>query len=155
MTATPIVGTAAASRRFTEHSLGVDYSSRSGDWKMNTPSTTPSTPTASRRQPDGSDRAQAQVFAAMLTAEIETVSALVDEAEQFSHNARRVGQGKARLWHEEEARSQRRMLYELHRQLDALTRRFPDLPGWINGTDRNDSVLTVDRTPSQSGSLRS
>jgi hypothetical protein len=30
-------------------------------------------------------------------------------------------------WHNEEARSQRKVLYELHRQLDALNRRFLDL----------------------------
>lgn len=65
----------------------------------------------------------------MLTAEIETVSALVDDAEQLARKAGRVGQGSARLWHNEEARSQRKLLYELHRQLDALHTRFPDVSG--------------------------
>ncbi|WP_338888734.1 hypothetical protein [Rhodococcus sovatensis] len=96
---------------------------------MNASSTKPTSSTASRRGPDSSDRAQAQIFAAMLTAEIDAVSALVDEAELLAHKARRVGQGTARLWHNEEARSQRKMLYELHRQLDALHTRFPDVAG--------------------------
>ena len=81
------------------------------------------------REPATSDCAQARVFAAMLTAEIDAVSALVDDAEQLARTAGRVGQGTARLWHNEEARTQRRTLYELHRQLDALHRRFPDVSG--------------------------
>lgn len=75
-----------------------------------------------------SDHAQAQVFIRMLTAEIETVSARVDVAEQLARTAARVGQGTVRLWHDEEARTQRKILYELHRQLDALLRRFPGAP---------------------------
>lgn len=62
----------------------------------------------------------------MLAAEIDAVSARVDEAEQLARRAGRVGQGTARLWHNDEARSQRKVLYELHRQLDALRTRFPD-----------------------------
>jgi len=65
----------------------------------------------------------------MLTVEIDAVSALVDEAEQLAHKAGRIGQGTARLWHNEEARSQRKVLYELHRQLDALHARFPGISG--------------------------
>lgn len=65
----------------------------------------------------------------MLTAEIETVSVLVDDAEHLARKAGRVGHGAARLWHNEEARSKRMLLYELHRQLDALRARFPDVSG--------------------------
>jgi X-X-X-Leu-X-X-Gly heptad repeat protein len=115
----------STSVQFTAHSPGTDARSRSGDRKVNASSAAKSTAVASRRDPDSSDRAQAQVFAAMLTSEIETVSALVDGAEQLARKAGRVGDGTARLWHEEQARSQRKLLYELHRQLDALTRRFP------------------------------
>ncbi|MDI9896493.1 hypothetical protein QM797_17345 [Rhodococcus sp. IEGM 1381] len=129
MTTTSAVDTATGSAQFITHSPGTGHSARSGDRKMNAPSTKPTSPTASRRQPDSSDRAQAQVFAAMLTVEIDAVSALVDEAEQLAHKARQIGQGTARLWHNEEARSQRKMLYELHRQLDALHARFPDGSG--------------------------
>lgn len=129
MTATRAVQTATATAQFIAHSPGTGHSSRFGDRKMNAPSTTPSPPTASRSELDSSDHAQAQVFAAMLTAEIETVSALVDDAEQLARRAGRVGQNAARLWHNEEARSQRKLLYELHRQLDALQTRFPDVSG--------------------------
>ena len=51
------------------------------------------------------------------------------DAEQLARKAGRVGQNAARLWHNEEARSQRKLLYELHRQLDALQTRFPDVSG--------------------------
>lgn len=122
MTAAHVSSTSA---QFTAHSPSADARSRSGDRKVNAPSAAKPTAIASRRDPDASDHAQAQVFAAMLTSEIETVSALVDGAEQLARKAGRVGDGTARLWHEEEARSQRKLLYELHRQLDALTRRFP------------------------------
>ena len=128
MTATRAVQTATASAQFIAHSPGTGHSSRSGDRKVNVQSMKPTSAT-SRRGPDGSDHAQAQVFAAMLTAEIETVSALVDDAEQLARKAGRVGQSAARLWHNEEARSQRKLLYELHRQLDALHTRFPDVSG--------------------------
>ncbi|WP_415977502.1 hypothetical protein [Rhodococcus sp. 077-4] len=76
--------------------------------------------------PDPYDHAQAKVFAAMLTAEIDTISTRVDRAEQFALKAIRVGQDTARISHDDEARAQRRVLYELHRQLDALRGRFPD-----------------------------
>lgn len=111
------------------HSSGTGHSPRSGDRKMNAPGGKPTSLTASGTVPDSSDHAQAQVFAAMLAAEIDTVSALVDEAEHLAHRAGQVGQGTARLWHNEEARSQRKILYELHRQLDALHARFPYVPG--------------------------
>lgn len=129
MTTTSAVGTATGSAQFIAHSPGAGHSVGFGDRKMNAPSTKPTSPAASRRQPDSSDHAQAQVFAAMLTVEIDAVSALVDDAEQLAHTAGRIGQGTARLWHNEEARSQRKMLYELHRQLDALHTRFPDMSG--------------------------
>ena len=128
MTGTRAAATATRSAQFITHSPGTGHSPRSGDRKMNVPSAKPSS-TASRRAPDSSDHAQAQVFAAMLTAEIEAVSALVDEAEQLAHKAGRIGQGTARLWHNEEARSQRKLLYALHRQLDALHTRFTDVSG--------------------------
>lgn len=128
MTATRAVETVATSAQFITHSRETGHSSSSGYRKMNAPNATPTSPT-SRKGSDSSDHAQAQVFAAMLTAEIETVSALVDDAEQLARKAGRVGQGAARLWHNEEARSQRKLLYELHRQLDAIHTRFPDVPG--------------------------
>ena len=128
MTSTREAATARESAQFITHSPGAEHSPRSGGQKMNAPSTKPSS-TTSRRGPDSSDRAQAQIFAAMLTVEINAVSALVDEAEQLAHNAGRIGQGTARLWHNEEARSQRKLLYALHRQLDALHTRFTDVSG--------------------------
>lgn len=129
MTSTRAAGTATGSTQFITHSPGARHSPRPGDRKMNAHGGKPTSTTAFGRGPDTSDRAQAQVFAAMLTVEIDAVSALVDEAEQLAHQARRIGQGTARLWHSEEARSQRKVLYELHRQLDALHARFPDIPG--------------------------
>ncbi|MBX5332821.1 hypothetical protein HQO90_17650 [Rhodococcus fascians] len=128
MTATRTVTTATASERFITYLPETGHSAHSGDRKMNAPSTKPTSQTFPAG-PDCSDHAQAQVFAAMLTAEIETVSALVDDAEQLARKAGRVGQGSARLWHKEEGRSQRKLLYELHRQLGALRTRFPDVCG--------------------------
>lgn len=128
MTAMRAVQTAAASEQFIAHSPGTGRPSRSGDRKVNMQSMKPTSAT-SRREPDSSDHAQAQVFAAILTTEIETVSALVDDAEQLARKAGRVGQNAARLWHNEEARSQRKLLYELHRQFDAVHTRFPDVSG--------------------------
>ena len=114
-----------ASGRFITHSSETGRSPRSDDRKVNAPSPEPTL----RRGSDSSDLAQAQVFAAMLTAEFETVSVLVDNAEHLARKAGRVGHGAARLWHNEEARSKRKLLYELHRQLDALRKRFPDVSG--------------------------
>ena len=125
MTTMRAVETVAASGQFITHSPETGRWSRSDDRKANAPSTTP----AVRRGSDSSDQAQAQFFAAMLTVEIETVSVLVDDAEHLARKAGRVGHGAARLWHNEEARSKRKLLYELHRQLDALRRRFPDVSG--------------------------
>ncbi|MEV8237536.1 hypothetical protein ACN9MI_25620 (plasmid) [Rhodococcoides fascians] len=122
MTASRTVDTASSTAVFTAHSRKAGLSARSGDQRVNA-LLTPG------REPATSDCAQARVFAAMLTAEIDAVSALVDDAEQLARTAGRVGQGTARLWHNEEARTQRRTLYELHRQLDALHRRFPDVSG--------------------------
>lgn len=98
-----------------------------GKWRaMNAVSTPPRLDTGRTAAVDPSDLAQAGVFVDMLTDEITAVSVRVDEAEQLARAATRTGRGTARLWHNEEARAQRKMLYELHRQLDALHRRFPD-----------------------------
>lgn len=75
--------------------------------------------------PDRFDHAQASVFTTMLRAEITAVSARVEESERLSRTAWETGGASPRLWHREEAGFQRALLYELHRQLDALNRRFP------------------------------
>ena len=72
-----------------------------------------------------SDEAQARVFADMLVAEIASASTRVEESEQSARKASRVGDSRSEAWHGEEAHTQRRALYELHRQLDALRNRFP------------------------------
>ncbi|MDJ0394222.1 hypothetical protein QMK17_12870 [Rhodococcus sp. G-MC3] len=74
---------------------------------------------------DCSDQAQAGVFTTMLRAEITAVSSRVEESERLSQTAWETGHASTRLWHREEALLQRALLYELHRQLDALNRRFP------------------------------
>lgn len=121
----PLVGhpkSGLVQRAFTATACTDWYRLRSDEWRQ----------AKSRREPkglspiaDGSDLAQARVFVAMLGAEIAAVSARVHDAEQRSRQAARANPGTERLWHDEEARSQRKMLYELHRQLDALHRRFP------------------------------
>lgn len=74
-----------------------------------------------------SDEAQARVFADMLEAEIGTASTRVEESEEWARKASRVGDSRSQAWHSEEARTLRRTLYELHRQLDALRTRFPGM----------------------------
>ncbi|WP_143546899.1 hypothetical protein [Rhodococcus sp. 06-235-1A] len=74
---------------------------------------------------ESSDEAQARVFADMLVAEIASASARVEESEHCARKASRVGDSRSQVWHSEEAHTQRRALYELHRQLDALRNRFP------------------------------
>ena len=78
---------------------------------------------------DSSDHAQACVFISMLRAEIAATSIQVEDAERLSRTAWETGHNSTRLWHNERARSQRKILYELHRQLDALDRRFPGATG--------------------------
>lgn len=154
MTASCNAGGATTRTQFTGPSPAAETPTRLRDREANTPVTRSSSlRAASRAQPDPYDHAQAQVFITMLTAEIKTVSALVDGAEQLSRTAARVGQGTARLWHNEEARSQRKLLYELHRQLDALRHRFPDAPN--GSTPEKNFSSTVDHTPHKSGSLKS
>ncbi|MGF0312106.1 hypothetical protein BH93_22565 [Rhodococcoides fascians A25f] len=74
---------------------------------------------------ESSDEAQARVFADMLVAEIASTSTRVEESEHCARKASRVGDSRSQVWHSEEAHTQRRALYELHRQLDALRNRFP------------------------------
>lgn len=68
---------------------------------------------------------QARVFITMLQAEIEVTSARIESAEQMSRTAWEVGRTSSRGWYADDARAQRRILYELHRQLDSLRNRFP------------------------------
>lgn len=74
-----------------------------------------------------SDEAQARVFADMLVAEIASASARVEESEQSARKASRIGDSRSQVWHSEEAHTHRQSLYELHRQLDALRTRFPEM----------------------------
>ncbi|MBY3985765.1 hypothetical protein HQO84_02220 [Rhodococcus fascians] len=74
--------------------------------------------------PDSSDAAQAHVFAEMLTAEITSMSSRIEASEKYARKASRVGDSRSSMWHTDEARAQKKALYELHRQLDALRTRF-------------------------------
>ncbi|MGV8871180.1 MAG: hypothetical protein ACOH2Q_01540 [Rhodococcus sp. (in: high G+C Gram-positive bacteria)] len=74
---------------------------------------------------DNSDAAQARVFAEMLRVEVVTASTRVEESEHMASKAARVGDSRSHAWHGDEAQAQKRALYELHRQLDALRNRFP------------------------------
>ena len=74
---------------------------------------------------ENSDAAQARVFADMLTAEIAAASSRIEESEQLARKASRVGDSRSHVWHSDEAQAKKQTLYELHRQLDALTNRFP------------------------------
>nr|WP_296773498.1 hypothetical protein [Rhodococcus sp. (in: high G+C Gram-positive bacteria)] len=74
---------------------------------------------------ENSDVAQARVFAALLTAEIDSTTKRVQDAERFVGTAYRVGDTRSRVWHGEQAQSEKQVLYELHRQRDALRNRFP------------------------------
>ena len=76
---------------------------------------------------ESSDEAQARAFAEMLVVEIASASTRVEKSEQCARKASRVGDSRSQAWHSEEARTLRRTLYELHRQLDALRTRFPGM----------------------------
>ncbi|MDV8022800.1 hypothetical protein [Rhodococcus sp. IEGM 1330] len=74
---------------------------------------------------ENSDAAQARVFADMLNVEIASASRRVEESEQLARKALRVGDSRSHVWHSEESQAQKKALYELYRQLDALRNRFP------------------------------
>ncbi|CCQ17961.1 putative uncharacterized protein [Rhodococcus sp. AW25M09] len=74
---------------------------------------------------DSSDAAQARVFAEMLRVEIVAASTRIEESEHMASKAARVGDSRSHVWHGDEAQLQKRALYDLHRQLDALCNRFP------------------------------
>ncbi|MEK8073052.1 hypothetical protein [Rhodococcoides navarretei] len=74
---------------------------------------------------ENSDAAQARVFADMLTTEIAAASTRIEESQQLARKAQRVGDSRSHVWHSDEAQTQKKSLYELHRQLDALRNRFP------------------------------
>lgn len=111
---------------FNDHSPIYGATAAGGDHHVNTAASA----LAGHYNGDGkmredSDAAQARVFAVMLRAEIEAVSRRVEDAERYAHTASRMGDTRGKLWHNEEARSQKKVLYELHRQHDALLDRFP------------------------------
>lgn len=76
---------------------------------------------------EDSDAAQARIFAAMLNTEIADTSKRIENNERYAHTAGRIGDTRGKLWHTEEARVQKKALYELHRQLEALRLRFPTI----------------------------
>ncbi|WP_032374042.1 hypothetical protein ACN9MI_22785 [Rhodococcoides fascians] len=74
---------------------------------------------------DTADDEQARVFVTMLHAEIAVISARIERAERMARTAWEVGRTSSRRWYADDARIQRTILYELHRQLDSLHARFP------------------------------
>ena len=73
---------------------------------------------------DTADTEQARVFITMLHAEIAVISARIEGAEKIARTAWEVGRTSSRRWYADDARIQRTILYELHRQLDSLHTRF-------------------------------
>lgn len=71
------------------------------------------------------DDEQARAFVTMLQTEIDLISARIERAEHMSRTAWEVGRTSSRRWYADDARTQRRILYDLHRQLDSLRNRFP------------------------------
>ncbi|MFI8568298.1 hypothetical protein ACIGGF_17235 [Rhodococcus sp. NPDC078407] len=74
---------------------------------------------------DTADHEQARVFITMLHAEIVVISTRIERAETMARTAWEVGRTSSRRWYADDARVQRTILYELHRQLDCLHARFP------------------------------
>lgn len=90
---------------------------------------------------DTADAEQARVFITMLHAEIAVISARIERAERMARTAWEVGRTSSRRWYVDDARMQRAILYELHRQLDSLHTGFP-------GARVSEPPLTHrDRTP--------
>jgi hypothetical protein len=85
------------------------------------------TPTPEESMTGNAEDGQARMFITMLQAEIDVVSARIENAERMSRTAWEVGRTSSRRWYADDARAQRRILYELHRQLDSLRNRFPDV----------------------------
>lgn len=73
--------------------------------------------------------AQARLFAAGLVEYIEKCSASIEIAQARAHRARADKATTRARELESEAASLRRELYEMYRQIDAMTARFPELRG--------------------------
>ena len=80
--------------------------------------------------PEHTDAAQARVFVELLMEHIERVSVSLERAEARARRARADPHSDD----EPDARTLREELYELHRMVDRLHRRFPRAPG----ADRRD-----------------
>ncbi|MDT2007062.1 hypothetical protein FXW78_25485 [Rhodococcus opacus] len=76
---------------------------------------------------EDSDTAQARVFLGRLREEIETVSRNIENAQALVERARRAGRFGLRDRLRAEATGLRGELYEVHRLVDALVFRFPEV----------------------------
>ena len=74
---------------------------------------------------DDSDAAQARIFLDQLDAEIDILSLRIETVESLTERARRAHRLTDRL--HAEAAALRAELYEVHRLVDAIVFRFPDV----------------------------